>query len=89
MTKERLALLETEKMYDGNKNAVAQELADFLVADSHVHDALHQRASNLLAKISPDFAKHGMTALLSNQQALAHNVANSSFDLYDSSVYAG
>lgn len=88
MNKERLALLETEATYDGNKPAVAKELGDFLVSNPHRHGDLHQRAANLLAKINPDFAKNGMAALLANQQALAMNVANSSFeggeDLYPS-----
>lgn len=81
MNKDRLALFETEVLYGrGDKNTIAKELGDFLVANPHVHDALHQRAASLLIKISPEFAKHGMASLLSNQQTLAMNVANSSFD---------
>lgn len=88
MTKERLALLETEKVYNGNTHAVAQELGDFLVADPHQHSKLHERAKVLLGKISLEFKEFGMASLMAQKQALAMNVANSSFeggeDLYQS-----
>lgn len=89
MTKERIALLETQVLYSrGDKNTIAKELGDFLVSNPHQHSDLHQRASNLLAKISPDFQQSGMASLIANERELAHNVTNASFDLYDSSVYS-